>query len=279
MKKIFLSILLSALLAANMSACTLVHEKEGNDTSNLHIDGNNNIKNNTLQHASYEKYDSVISTYRQIVALAHQPEEVTIDQYFSSFNTEERNVYEKIYTSTMLLYPRDSNGLSKNGYDQFGFTVKDLNGDGEAELILRLDNHEVIAIFMMVDGKPTLVDSYWNRKNCWIDSSGYLHVNGSSGASNSVMQIYCISDQTGELILLEEGGTAGYDEASGNTLYYKLVGNERVYLSREEYNQWVESLSYAKFDTTENLSEYLAFVPVFDKNHPAPKPSEQQDKG
>ena len=95
----------------------------------------------------------------------------------------------------------------------------------------------------------------------------------SSGQANkSVVQIYRISDKTGELILLEEGGTDGHDETSGNTLYYKLINNEKVYITKEEYNSWQQNLMYKKFEVTETISEYMPCTPLFDQNHPAPEP-------
>lgn len=278
-------------MLVNVSACNYSHyENVTENTADTGLDIlESNIENpdnkvDTVyfeKNISFENYESIVSAYRLIVALCPQYGETLTDDYFVFLNEEDedKDLYEKLYCSTLTLYPRDNNGINGNCYDRFGYTIKDLNQDGVNELILRLDNHETIAIFTMVDKKPILLDYYWNRRNCWIDPDGYLHVSGSSGADKSVSQIYCISDKTSELILVEEGGTAGHDETSGNTLYYKLVNNEKVHITKEEYNSWQQSLTYKKLEVAETISEYMPFIFLFNEDHPAPEPYVPQAKG
>lgn len=285
-KEIVTMLLAAALLTSSLTACSNV-EAAGNDIDNTTVETSTNNQiitlntpnTQTLISANFENYDSIINTYRKIVELCPQYESVNDEDYFAFTDNESKALYEKIFVSTLTLYPRDSYGLNNNCYEQFGYTLKDLNDDGINELILRLDNHEVIALFTLLNGKPILLGNFWNRKNCWIDPDGYLHISGSSGADKSVMQIYRISNETGELILLEEGGTDGYDEISSNTLYYKLVNNEKVYITQEEYDTWKQDFPYAKFEVTETISEYMPFVPLFNQNHPAPEPYVPQEKG
>ena len=228
---------------------------------------------------TFENYDSIISTYRKIIEICPRYEEIETDDVFTFLDEEARSTYSSVYIATFCLYPRNTRGIDGNCYDRFGYTIKDLNQDGVNELILRLDNRETIALFTMIDEKPVLLDYYWNRKNCWIDPEGYLHVGGSSGADYSSLEIYSISDQTGNLILLDEGGTDGYDEATSSTRYYKLVNNEKIYITQEEYSSWKQNLPYSKFEETANISEYLPFVTAFDENHPAPEPYVRQADG
>ena len=293
MKKRIFAMLLSALLVANISACNYVPENDIDEKSKSTSDSIETTESNTSKpqnvleylnhnipnHVTFESYDSIISAYRKIVELCPRTEEPTKDKYFSRFSEETLQLCDTIYIATMCLYPRDMNGVNSNCYEQFGYTVKDVNGDGVDELILRLDDHQVIAIFTMVNEHPVLLDYYWNRKNCWIDPDGYLHIGGSSGADRSVLQIYRISNKTGELILLEEGGTDGRDETSGNTLYYKLVNNEKIFISKKEYDIWKRDLPYRKFEVTETISEYMPFIPLFDEDHPSPEPYVPQAKG
>ena len=311
MKKRFWAALLAVLIITNICACDYVPEningEEPEVTTKLEMSTsdkskittatkdserseikkpstakeskNNADKPQTLIYTSFESYESIISIYRKVVEICPRYEEVTAEDYFAFPDEMARNQYEKIFISTWGLYPRNSTGFDGNCYERFGYTIKDINKDGAKELILRLDDHQIIAIFTMVNEKPVFLDHYWNRKGCWIDPDGYLHVSGSSGADKSVSQIYCISDKTGELILLEEGGTSGHDEISGNTLYYKLVNNEKVYITKEEYNSWQQSLTYKKFEVTETISEYMPFIFLFNEDHPAPEPYVPQAKG
>lgn len=280
MKKRILAMLLSALLVANVCACNQATENEIDNSEDL---AGNEVVDDTNASATknaYESYDSIISEYRKTVELRFA-EQAAADKYFSQLDNEKRELSEKIYSSVLSIYPSGTDGKNENGPKNYGYTIKDLNGDGVDELILRRDNHQIIAIFTMVDKKPVLLKRFWNRKECWIDPDGYLHISGSSGADQSMFQIYRISNQTGELVLLVEGGTDGYDQTNGGTLYYKLVNNEKVYITSEEYDIWENSLPYVKFEATAILSEYLPFVPLFDQNHPVPDPVVQnpQEKG
>ena len=287
MKKRIFALLLSALLLANATACNTAPENDTEisfedintieSTLNLNNQDGESRLPDSLEKTStmtvdFNTYNSIILTYRKIVELCPQYEMINEGDHFTFSNNDARGLYEKIFTSTLLLYPRNHNGIKGNCYEQFGYVIEDLNNDGIDELILKLDDHRVISLFTMVNRKPVLLDNYWNRKNCWIDPDGYLHVGGSNGADRSVSQIYRISDQTGELILLEEWGTDGYDEISGITLYYKLFSNTKIYITQEEYRDWVQSLPYAKFDVTETISEYLPFISLFNQDYPAPEP-------
>ena len=272
MKKRIFAILLSALLMVSATACNQVPDNTPQDTEEDTLDGENQNPEDTSGVVSFETYESAVSAFRKIVAWCPRYEEITYGEDVTFADDNDYSIFDQIFASALRLYPRDGDTIDWNCYERFGYTIKDLNGDGTDELIFRLDDHEVIAILTTVDEKPTLVDYYWNRKNCWIDPDGYLHVGGSNGADKSVFQIYTISDESGELILLEEGGTDGYDEAKGTTLYYRLVDGKKIYISETEYEEWKQSLPYAEFEATANISEYLPFVPLFDGDHPAPEP-------
>ena len=252
MKKRFWAALLAVLMMTNICACNYMPEndigaeteatteskvtiatKDPKSSEVKTISAAKDSKNDTNKpqtpiYASFESYESIISIYRKIVELCPRYEEVTAEDYFVFPNETSRSLYEKIFISTWGLYPRNSTGFDGNCYDRFGYTIKDINQDGADELILRLDDHQIIAIFTIVNEKPVFLDHYWNRKECWIDLDGYLHVNGSSGADRSVTQIYRVSDQTGKLILSEEYGTDGCDEHTYETRFYKLVNNEKI---------------------------------------------------
>ncbi len=289
MKKRILAILIYGLLLLCVTACNVVPENEIDATENANkqmttvpsTDGckENDNPSHTLMLVDFETYDSIISVYRRIVELCPRHAEVSENDYITFANAVSHDLYEQLFVSTLLLYPQDNNRLDGNCYERFGYTVRDLNGDGVDELILRMDDHQVVAVFTTVKGSPVMVEHFGNRKNCWIDPDGYLHVGGSSGADKSTTQIYRISDQTGELILLEEGGTDGHDETNGVTLFYKLVNNEKIHITQEEYKDWFQNLPYAKFEVTESISEYMPFIPLFDDDHPVPKPYVQQAEG
>ena len=281
MKKRILAMLLSGLLLLSATACQTVPENEINTTpSNQHeIEEPPEDLENTKLTVDFQSYDSIISTFRKIVTLSPQYETVKEEEHFVFADTAAYDLYQKLFSSTLALYPRTWNGLDGNCYERFGYTVKDLNSDGVDELILRLDNHQIVAIFTTVNDSPVLLGNFWNRNRCWIDPEGYLHVSGSNGADRSIFRIYRIDEQTGTLLLLEEYGTDGQDEQTGTTLFYRLIDAEKCYLSEQELDSWTSTLPYADFEITNTISTYLPFVSLFDTTHPAPPPYPSQAKG
>ena len=47
--------------------------------------------------------------------------------------------------------------------DDLGYSLKDLTGDGSDELILLSKEYKIFAVYSIVDGKPKLLDRYWDR--------------------------------------------------------------------------------------------------------------------
>ena len=89
-----------------------------------------------------------------------------------------------------------------------GYAFYDLNQNGNDEMLLLLDDYTVLAIFSFADGKPILLDNYWNRKKCTIDGNGTIQVYGSGGTGISSFSIFKISDDDKEFVLLEEYGVS-----------------------------------------------------------------------
>lgn len=307
MKKRILAMLLLALIVANISACNYVLQRDFESKTDIEStsSGTNNIPmsattgnedifksnpdgahsdsqsgaTNEKSTVDFRSYDSIVSTFRKIVALCPQYETVEDEEYFEFSDANAFDLYQKIFFSALSLYPRTWRGLDGNCYNRFGFTIKDLNSDGVDELILRLDDHQVVAIFTTVNDTPMLLENFWNRNCCWIDPDGYLHISGSNGAANSVSRIYCIGEQFGTLLLIEEYGTDGWDEHTGTARFYRLLNGEKHYLSEQDLDAWKDALPYAKLDVTSNFSTYLTFVPLFDTENPAPAPYVSQTDG
>ena len=280
MKKLFTITLSLLVVFTLLSACTQQHEYTHEDTTNTAKNEHVITTKPLLEETDdFSTYSSIVSTYRKIVTVCPRYETYNVDEHFTFPSPDARALYELVFYSTLSLYPRTLDGLNGNCYERFGYTLKDLNSDNIDELILRLDDYQIIAIFTIVNDTPVLIDHYWNRKDCWIDPNGYLHVRGSNGASQSFIQIYRIDDKTGELLLMEEYGTDGYDEVSGQTLYYILDGNKKIHITHDELDSWIQELPYFQFEVTKNIAEYLEFVPLFNNEFPAPPPYIQETKG
>ena len=90
---------------------------------------------------------------------------------------------------------------------EFGYAIRDINEDGFPELfiLVRDDYSErdtVIAIFTIHENKTVLVDAFWSRKRCTVDTDGTIYINGSSGWDNSSSESYQLNAGTGRLQLI-----------------------------------------------------------------------------
>ncbi|MBQ7346490.1 MAG: leucine-rich repeat protein [Clostridia bacterium] len=222
--------------------------------------------------ADFTSYDSIINLYREIVAFC-----TTYDDYkkydvlFDFANDTERDWFHRVFSSTYLLYSGRGTEDHHSPHYQLscGYARKDLNGDGTDELILLRDDYVILAIFSMSDGKPVLLDNFWERKSCWIDENGVLYVNGSGGTDVSTMAIYQINDH-GQPVLIAEFGRDGH-EWVGDTaveLYYKIENGEKVRISKEEfallYDQYDPRTGQEKGTEVTEKRAGLTFVPLFE---------------
>jgi len=137
-----------------------------------------------------------------------------------------------------MLYPGNSGNFRNNNNSACGYAKKDLNGDEIEELVLLNADYTVIAIFSLKDGRPVLLQRFWDRCGGWIDKNGYVHVGGSNGADSGSKSIYKIAEGGGSLDLLFEFGTDGNEWVNDVALikYYKIENGEKKYITEEEYN-------------------------------------------
>ncbi len=139
------------------------------------------------------------------------------------------------------------------------YDVKDLNGDGLFELILLGSEHnkyDIIAIFSTVDGKPFLLDHYWNRKKAYLDHNGLIYICGSNGADSSSRRICRIAEGGASLEVIAEFGLDGHEWIDGVAVqkYYKLENGEKLSISEEAYREIVAQYSYPSSDLTQRCA-------------------------
>ena len=144
----------------------------------------------------------------------------------------------RMATSVINLYPRNVEGWKPNGSSDFGYAIKDINGDGSVELILLRSDGTIVAVFTMHDQKPVLLDAFQNRYRCSLSDSGEIFTSGSNGAARTVNRKYSLDPATGQLLLICEFGTDGFDPDTGETSFYMEVNAARTNLTEAEYEQW-----------------------------------------
>ena len=172
----------------------------------------------------------------------------------------EHNLYNDVF-GTVLISMAYAHEL-ENSEEAYGYALKDLNSNGENDLILLLDDYTVFAVFSLSDGKPVLLGTYLPRIRCAIDSEWTLFARGSGGAAYTQNYIYKISQDDGELLLIEGFGIDGWDEENEESIYYKIVDGEMKRVYKEEIaGLW----DIFRDDNIEETTKYsgLMFLPLF----------------
>lgn len=169
--------------------------------------------------------------------------------------------------SLLGFYSSDSvgDGIFEEYRQTVGYAAKDLNGDGVFELVLFRNDYEVIAIFTTVDGKPFLLDHYWNRKQCSIDHNGQIFVYGYSSADTNSYAIYEIAEDGTSLELVFEFGMDGYQMVGNIALqkYYKVVNGVKASITQKKFEEYMAQYPYGGTATTQTLSG-MTFQPLLD---------------
>ncbi len=121
-------------------------------------------------------YEGVINHYREIVELCFEPgmTEKKAKAYASGFlydQTSDRQ-YDTLTSMVDSVFSNISAGKSA-----FGYAICNINGDGNDDLILMLDDGSLLAIFSIsvTDGVPWLVESYNEYLKANLDGDGNVH--------------------------------------------------------------------------------------------------------
>jgi len=183
--------------------------------------------------------------YGSIVALAndlrtvmrYEADQLRFQELFGITDTQQGEWFDDLNSSLLDFY-----GSPDLRFTEVKYAVKDLNGDGIFELILIRDyggNYEVIAIFSTVDGKPFLLDHFWNRKKCYIGHDGLIYICGSNGADSNSRTMCRIAEGGASLEVIDEFGLDGHEWIDGVAVqtYYKLENGEKISISEEEYQE------------------------------------------
>ena len=244
-------------------------ETEGTQPSELNNNGEVTDKDtldstNTPINVTFDSYDSIIKTYKKMVEII--PDKIETDEIYSEplkkvFNIPEAKMewFIQLTMSIAEFYPKDYNGLKHDGYDDFGYAVKDINGDGSDELLLMLSDGTIIAIFTTHNDEPVLLDCFRYRSYCQLNSAGEICVSGSSGAANSVIQEYTIDAHNAKLSLICEYGSDGFDAATGETIYFFRANSVKTYITKAEFQEYCES---NRAMTPSQLLEFLTYIPL-----------------
>lgn len=218
--------------------------------------------------ADFASYESIIRMYSKLVEVlpdwVSDDQQEEIDALFYFPNEQAREWYVMVSDAVFILCPGDR----ANGLAHLGYAIKDVNGDGVEELFLLSDEFTMIALFTQYDGKPVLLEDFWNRKRGYVNESGQIIISGSSGADVSSQEVYRLDAATGRLVLEEAIGLDGHTEDL-QTIYYHQIGEERTYISEEEFNQLIQQAPYDGFSTEKNRQVLgTDYVPLLSADAP-----------
>jgi hypothetical protein len=201
----------------------------------------------------FADYDSIIEEYHR----------------FAGYAIEFDDEYYKQVDDLDLWYNRGWMGwfiacfsISRiEGKEDFGYAIKDLNGNGSPELILAMGDQVIRAIFALIDDKPKLLDEFGDKHHCEIDSSGIFYIRTTSGGDLTKFASYQISQNDEELVLIDEFGTNGHDMDTLETFYYKMMNGFEQRITSEEFDEL-----YDRFfdDSHSTKNSEIKFTPLFE---------------
>ena len=252
MKKTIIWLLIVSFLLTFLSACNTQQSEESKDDTTSATEQTENNPSNDI--SNEEKYKPVLDIYKDVI--------INLDEQMNSKGSPYSEGAKEYEWWAAIIGAVESFHLSTNVP---GYAFCDLNKNGNNELILLLDDYTILAIFSFADGKPILLDNYWNRKKCTIDSDGTLQIYGSGGADTSSFSIFKISDNDKELVLLEEYGTDGHDPETLHTRYYKISNGNKTPITVLEY---AAALSQGVYSSVEELAKHtkqnakFEFIPL-----------------
>ena len=145
----------------------------------------------------------------------------------------------------------------------FGYALEDLNGDGNAELILLLQDYTVLAVFSTENGESKLIDAFWPKHRCAIYDTGLLYTLSSGGAYDWYYKMQKISQDGSELLDLEEYGSTSDGEKQD---YYKVIDGETHNINKSELDKFHENFPILSDITASEITKNsgIKFIPLFE---------------
>lgn len=269
MKRTYVTLIIVIILLSLLAACA-------NDTG-IHTDTSLPQQSEPMPSPTGwpVAYSSMLEEYKTLAELIYHDD----DYSFFDFIADSDDAYEwqkQNMPDLDIVFELVIDGSRYRERDELGYALKDLNGDGNDELILLSKGYWVFAVYSTADGKPKLVDSYADRYRCEaIDGSGLFYIYGSDGADDWSYGIYQLSDDGSELLLVAEYGMESqysYDWGEGypEAHYYKVIDgksySEREIITEAEFDEFYENHpAFADDDKAAEITKSaVVFIPILD---------------
>ncbi len=233
--------------------------------------------------ADFSSYDAILELYKKCIA---EYPEYTISAYANgefddlyTFNSDEAyEIFHSVFYGGAVKRPmneRFGTEYAENGENAYGYAQKDLNGDGVQELILMTDRFNVIAVFTQRDGKPVLLDAFDNKRSCFIDGDGRLHVSVYIGGPTMRDYEYMLYELKNENYELQFAIGSVHNISLEHSEYYKIENGKQLPMDADEwyelYNEFtLDETIYSDAEKTKTLSG-LSFTLLYKNAEPEVK--------
>ena len=210
----------------------------------------------------YQSYDDIIYEYRRYVNLV---DEVDFDSALNSDVFLVPACGDKSYEWGNMLerINRNSNEEFLEETNNYGYAIKDLNGNGNPELILLHKNDGIMAIITNDVTKITLIDAFWGKYYGYISPDGYIFTIGGPATLK-----WKLSMDDAKLLFVD-GCDGSYSSprhllsANGNDI---STFDYEEFKSREAYEEFRDSLLSDELRNATDCSAYgLDFIPLFEE--------------
>ncbi len=171
-----------------------------------------------------EEYHEVLIRYRSAVEAIVTGNIIDIDGSMGS-------PYEPVHAFTAGMYEAGS-AMKEPAAEKYGYSLKDMNGDGTPELMLITENHVLLELYTVIDGKAEMLDSFSPRYRGLVLTTNRFYTHGSGGAAYNH---YTVSkyDGAGNFVPYLEFGS---DVSDDEQYYYKIEdGGEREIITEKSF--------------------------------------------
>jgi hypothetical protein len=140
-----------------------------------------------------------------------------------------------------------------------GYALVDLNNDGVLELLLGsmdgLSNSAPNSIFVLKDGQPVLLISFWSRNRGVISSDGIIYSVGSGGAAYTYLSSFRLDRNADTLTQLTDM-RSDYSFPEEKPYYIQVMDDRNHYISQQEFFDFC-----IMYDNPPNRMK-LTFIPI-----------------
>ncbi len=207
----------------------------------------------------FASYDSILEVLKSISNICATSANIAADR--SSYKATlkfasetESEWFERLFESAVSArYEKDL---------PYGYSIGDVNGDGVNELLYLREDYMLLAVFSN-NGSPVLIESFTDRYRGYIDTDGRIFAFDADDGHPDVA-IYEISEGRDSLETVSALAMTGSNHTE--TGAYKLTGDKREEITREEYWEQVKKAPFKDEDDlhTENNAgvEFVEFEKI-----------------